>query len=155
MSVRLLFASLAISVLLFNGCGDDSLGPVARPLVGSYALESRTFIAQDSAGTQLAVLTPPQFRAVLTLTGTGRYAYTETLTTALGDTVFAETGQWSVLSNQLFLQSDTGGSASGLYAFDGTRLVRTVPDLPASNVPGGLYKVVDVWLKEGFVLGTL
>lgn len=139
-----LITALVISV----SCGEGILDPgeVARPLAGLYRLESRTFVAQDSAGTILDLLTPPEVRSSLILTTKGRYGQVDTLFTNDELQIFSETGRWSVFNDELFIESDDDRFASERYTYDGLRLTRILPDL-SGNVPSGFFRIVDVWRR--------
>ena len=150
MAVRIWLCAVAVSAILPSGCSGNPVGPgdIALPLVGSYTLESRSLVAQDSAATTLWVKGPPELRGSLVLNRQGRYGHADTLGTTFVDTIFVDTGRWSVSNNQFFTQSDTRGSIAELYKFDRVRLIRTIPDQPASGVPSGFFKLVDVWRKH-------
>lgn len=130
----------------FAGCSEGILKPgdVALPMTGLYRLESRTFTAQDSAGTLLSLLVPPAVRSRLVLNADGRYGQVDTTETTSGAVVTKETGRWSVIEDDFYLESDTDRFAVEKYTFDQVRLVRTLRDLPSAN---GFFQIVDVWRR--------
>ena len=134
--------------LLFVGCSEGILDPgdVALPMIGLYRLESRSFVAQDSAATVVSILVPPEVRSRLVLNADGRYGQVDTTGTAEGPVVTSESGRWSVLSNDFYVESDTDRVAVEKFTYDQVRLVRTLKDLPGS-VPSGFFSVIDVWRR--------
>lgn len=137
-------------LLIMTACGDDILGPgdVALPLVGTYLLESRSFVAQDSARTVLTELTPPEIRSSLKLTDEGRYAQVDTLNISEQREILTAVGRWSVLNNQFFMETDGNRIFPQLFTFDGTTLTLITPDLQGNDsVPSGFFDVIDVWRK--------
>ncbi len=150
MLTNYLFAIGATLILFIGGCGEGILEPgdIARPLVGNYKLESRQFILQDSAGTELDFLVPPRVESFLRLNLNGRFGQVDsiTLSDSLGTQVFIENGRWSVLNNRMFLETDTNFLRNEEFQYDGFRLVRIERD-NASNA-NGLLNVIDIWRKQ-------
>lgn len=142
---KLIVAASAIPLL---NCSKGILEPgdVALPMTGLYRLESRTFVAQDSAATVLELLVPPEVRSRLVLNLNGRYGQVDSLETDQGLQVFTETGRWSVGGDDFYLESDDNRFAVEKFAFDQVRLIRTLNDQPG-NVPGGSFSIIDVWRR--------
>jgi len=134
------------SVLLLAGCAEGILDPgdIALPLTGTYTLESRTYIDADRDST-LLVQTPPQVRAYLTLVRNGRYGQIDTLQTTSGTQVFVETGRWSVLGDQFFIETDTDRTVTETFTYDGIYLARTLPDFLTLD---GTIAITDVWRRR-------
>ena len=141
----LIVAALAIP---FLSCSEGILEPgdVALPMIGLYRLESRTIVAQDSAATVLDLLVPPEMRSRLVLNLDGRYGQVDSLETDQGLQVFTETGRWSVIGDDFYLESDSDRFAVEKFTFDQVRLIRTLSDQPG-NVPGGSFSIIDVWRR--------
>lgn len=139
--------ALIASFFLFGNCGNGVLEPgdVARPLAGTYRLESRTFVDQDSAGTILEVWAPPKVRSLLVLSREGRYGLVDTTATDNEVLVVRETGRWSVFVDLFYIESDDDRAATEQFRYDGMRLVRILPN--QSGGPSGLFSIVDVWVQ--------
>jgi hypothetical protein len=136
----LLFSGL---LLFIAGCGEGVLDPgeVALPLTGTYTLESRSTVVSDSV---VAHLEPPTVRGFLTLARNGRFGLLDTTETTSGTQVFVETGRWSVLGDELYIETDSARSAIEKFTYDGFRLTRTLSD----NIDQPLISVVDVWRRR-------
>ena len=139
--------ALIASIFLFGDCGNGVLEPgdIALPLAGTYRLESRTFVDQDSAGTVLEVWQPPKVRSTLVLSRRGRYGSVDTTTTNNEVVVFTETGRWSVFSDLFYIESDNDRVATEQFTYDGMRLERILPNQIGG--PSGLFRVIDVWVQ--------
>ena len=148
MSRYIFLMIISISAALFFSCSEGILGPgdVAFPMTGLYRLESRTFVAQDSASTLLSLLVPPAVRSRLVLNADGRYGQVDSVETDEGIQVFTETGRWSVIEDDFYLESDSDRFAIEKFTYDQVRLVRTLQDQPG-NVPSGFFSITDVWRR--------
>jgi len=145
-----IYSIWAVLIILIGGCGEGILQPgdIARPLVGNYKLESRQFLIQDSAGTELEFLTPPRVESFLRLNFNGRYGQVDSITLddSTGTQVFVENGRWSVLNNRMFLETDTNLLRNEEFRYDGIRLTRIEQD-NVSNA-NGVLNVIDIWRKD-------
>ena len=136
---------------LIAGCGEDAIGPgnVAQPLVGNYALESRTVITStqtDSVSMEERILlVPPQVRGRLRLSNNGRYGQVDTTIVSDSTTVNIQNGRWSVLNNVFYFVTDENQQYEDRFSFDGLRLVRDSEQI--LHVSGRYFSVTDVWLK--------
>ena len=148
--VTIRFFFIGTFILFIGGCSEGILDPgdIARPLVGNYKLESRQFVSQDSAGTELDFLVPPRVESFLRLNVNGRYGQVDsiTLVDTLGTEVFVENGRWSVLNDRMFLETDTNQLRDEEFEFDGARLTRISRD--NSSNAFGFFSVFDVWRKQ-------
>lgn len=136
---------------LIAGCGEDAIGPgnVARPLVGNYALESRTVntTTQTDSGSidEQTLLVPPQVRGRLRLSTDGRYGQVDTTAVSDSTTVNVQNGRWSVLDDVFYFVTDENQQYEDRFSFDGLRLVRDSENV--RHVSGRFFSVTDVWLK--------
>lgn len=141
---------LAILILFVGGCGEGILDPgeIARPLVGSYKLESRQFVIQDSMNTEIDFLTPPRVVSFLRLNVNGRYGQVDSITLAdtLDTQIFIENGRWSVLNDRMFFESDENFLRNEEFVYDGIRLTRTARDNTSNTF--GLFTAIDIWRKQ-------
>ncbi len=137
---------------LVAGCGEESVGPgnVARPLVGSYDLESRTVntATPSDTGRVLAqtVLVPPQVRGFLRLGIEGRYGQVDTTVVLDSTAVHIQNGRWSVLDDVFYFVTDDNQQFENRFTFDGLRLVRISEEI--QHTSGSIYFVQDTWLKQ-------
>ena len=137
---------------LIAGCSEDIVGPgnIARPLVGSYDLESRTVnttIQTDTGSVEERDrLVPPQVIGLLRLNADGRYGQVDTTVVSDSTTVRVRHGHWSVLDNVFFFVTDDDRQSRDHFTFDGLRLVRTSETIRHSS--GRLFSITDVWLKQ-------
>lgn len=137
---------------LIAGCGEDAVGPgnVARPLVGSYDLESRTVKTATQADTGAVMtevtLVPPQVRGFLRLGVDGRYGQVDTTVVSDSTAIRVQNGRWSVLDDVFFFVTDDNQQFEDRFTFDGLRLVRTSGEIRHSS--GRLFNATDVWLKQ-------
>ena len=137
---------------LIAGCAENNVGPgnIARPLVGSYDLESRTvnFTTQIDSGnvSEQTVLLPPQVRGMLRLSSSGRYGQIDTTVVSDSTNVRIQSGRWSVLDGFFHFVTDENQQFEDHFTFDGLRLVRTSMEIRHSS--GRLFNVEDVWLKQ-------
>ena len=137
---------------LVAGCSEDIIGPgdIARPLVGSYDLESRTVnttIPTDTGSVEERFrLVPPQVIGLLRLNADGRYGQVDTTVVADSTTVLVRHGRWSVLDDVFFFVTDDDRQSQDHFTFDGLRLVRTSENIHHSS--GRFFNVTDVWLKQ-------
>ena len=142
----------ALFSVLVSGCSDDVVGPgnIARPLVGSYDLESRTLntpVQQDTGSTEeQTTLVPPTIGGLLRLSADGRYGQVDTTAVADSTTVRVQHGHWSVLDDVFIFVTDDNQRFEDRFTFDGLRLVRTSEIIRHSS--GRLFNVTDVWLKQ-------
>jgi hypothetical protein len=141
---------LSACIFFLSSCEEGVLDPgeVASPLAGNYTLESRSFIAQDSASTLLDLLEPPGISSTLVLGPNGRYGQIDSIFTGDSLRVFTETGRWSVFGSDFFIESDDSRFATEQFTYDGVRLTRTLPDIPRdSNIIGSpLFSIIDIWV---------
>ncbi len=137
---------------LIAGCSEDIVGPgnIARPLVGSYDLESRTvnttILTDTGRVEERDRLVPPQVIGLLRLNADGRYAQVDTTVVFDSTTVRVRHGHWSVLDNVFFFVTDDDRQSQDHFTFDGLRLVRTSESIRHSS--GRLFSITDVWLKQ-------
>ena len=137
---------------LVAGCSEDIVGPgnIARPLVGSYDLESRTLntAVQTDTGSveEQTMLVPPQVSGLLRLSADGRYGQVDTTVVADSTTVRVQHGRWSVLDDVFFFVTDQDRQSEDRFTFDGSRLVRTSAAFRHSS--GQIFSVTDIWLKQ-------
>ena len=117
-------------VVLGFGCTKGVLDPgkIARPLSGTYRLERLSETLLDSAGTVVSILEPPQLRSYLVLVPTGRYGQIDSLVAGDSLQVFVETGRWSVLGDEFYVESDQDRIDTEKFTYDGIRLKRTASD---------------------------
>ena len=146
---------LACGVLfsaLAAGCGEDAVGPgnIARPLVGSYDLESRTVNTSGGSDTgeveEQVTLIPPQVRGFLRLGVDGRYGQVDTTVVSDSTAIRVQNGRWSVLDDFFFFVTDDNQQFQDRFTFDGLRLVRTSEVIRHSS--GRFFTATDVWLKQ-------